>query len=497
MKQNPQTLAPNTSNPIQLPSNYLFPQFHFITITILYLFVSSIDQKYLRHRATHSKFPIPSASNTWDFTSFRDPMADLATAIINSPSLPTSPHLGTTHQNVMFLLHRRRLRKSGQVPGKFRREMMESRKEDDNSGSSRRRMIEECRSGGTQRAGFLRKWLTRPEGRPRVEGTRCSEAGSSVAMEGERMREKDHDDEYDDYESTCGSRGWASVIGRRREMEDAVTVAVGFAGEAPRVFDYFAVFDGHGGAAVAEACRDRMHMILEAEVVAAMADVEVEGGGGVDWERVMGRCFEKMDDEVADRGGEERRYGVALGSTAVVMVVGKEEVVVGNCGDSRAVLCSGGSAFRLSSDHKPDRPDELARIKVAGGRVINYNGPRVMGVLATSRSIGSDSGDHYLRPYVISRPEVNVYRRTSDDEFLILATDGLWDVMSDQEACQLVKSCLYGGNSGAPETVASGSVIGSRHRASRTAALLAQLAIAQGSNDSITVIVIELRKYED
>lgn len=92
--------------------------------------------------------------------------------------------------------------------------------------------------------------------------------------------------------------------------------------------------------------------------------------------------------------------------------------------------------------------------------MINYNGARVMGVLATSRSIGSDSGDHYLRPFVISRPEVNVYGRTSDDEFLVLATDGLWDVMSDQEACQLAKCCLYGGNSEAPETAASGTVIG-------------------------------------
>ncbi|GAB2230899.1 hypothetical protein Droror1_Dr00015196 [Drosera rotundifolia] len=215
-----------------------------------------------------------------------------------------------------------------------------------------------------------------------------------------------------------------------------------------------------------------MLVILEAEVAAAVANVEEGGGGGgVDWERGMAKCFEKMDDEVAGRGGEEMRSGGALGSTAVVVVVGKEAVVVGNWGDSRAVLCRGGSGVRLSSDHKPDRPDEFARIEAAGGLVINYDGARVMGVLATSRSIG----DHYLMPFVISRPEVNVYRRTSDDEFLILATDGLWDVLSDQEACQLAKSCLYGGNSEAPETAASGTVIGFRNRASSAAALLAQL----------------------
>jgi protein phosphatase 2C len=68
------------------------------------------------------------------------------------------------------------------------------------------------------------------------------------------------------------------------------------------------------------------------------------------------------------------------------------------------------------------------RVEKAGGQVLFWNGHRVMGVLAMSRAIG----DHGLRPYVISEPEVSVVSRTEDDEFLLLSSDGLWDVMNNQ-----------------------------------------------------------------
>ncbi|EYU37393.1 hypothetical protein MIMGU_mgv1a023042mg, partial [Erythranthe guttata] len=69
-----------------------------------------------------------------------------------------------------------------------------------------------------------------------------------------------------------------------------------------------------------------------------------------------------------------------------VVLVGEEEIVVAHCGDSRVVLSRGGVAVPISIDHKPDREDEKERIEAAGGQVINYNGWRVQGVLATSRS---------------------------------------------------------------------------------------------------------------
>ncbi|KAF9611254.1 hypothetical protein IFM89_028324, partial [Coptis chinensis] len=87
-----------------------------------------------------------------------------------------------------------------------------------------------------------------------------------------------------------------------------------------------------------------------------------------------------------------------------------------------------------------DRPDEIDRVEAAGGRVINWNGYRVLGVLATSRSIG----DQYFKPYVISVPKVSITKRTEKDEFVILARDGLYDVMSNEMACRVVRHCRNG-----------------------------------------------------
>lgn len=269
------------------------------------------------------------------------------------------------------------------------------------------------------------------------------------------------------------SHGSVSTIGCRKEMEDAVSVEIDFTMKDGEKCDFFGVYDGHGGAQVAEACRERLHRIVAEEVEKYGNDGEFE------WERVMEGCFGKMDREVAGDAAVR-----TVGSTAAVAVVVKEAIVVANCGDSRAVLGRGGEALDLSSDHKPNRPDELMRIEEAGGRVINWNGHRVLGVLATSRSIG----DEYLRPYVISKPEVTVTKRTNDDEFLILASDGLWGVMSSEIACQVVRKCFKG----QIRRVCHGNENQS-NRAAEAATLLSEIALAKGSRDNTSVIVVDLR----
>ncbi|KAJ4953289.1 hypothetical protein NE237_030121 [Protea cynaroides] len=285
----------------------------------------------------------------------------------------------------------------------------------------------------------------------------------------------------------CLSHGSASVCGRRREMEDAVTVIPGLLSGGLARYDFFGVYDGHGGSMVANECRDRLHRVLVKEIEERKA---LEGDDELDWKGVMESCFAKMDEEfqgggveVEDESASER----TIGSTAVVVLVGTEELVVANCGDSRAVLYRGGVAVPLTRDHKPDRPDEMERIEAAGGRVINWNGYRVLGVLATSRSIG----DHYLKPYVISEPEVIVSKRTEADEYLILASDGLWDVLSNEVACEVVRRCFDG------QLKKRFSKMGTRFRggcAAEAAAVLAELAMARGSKDNISVVVVELRK---
>lgn len=289
---------------------------------------------------------------------------------------------------------------------------------------------------------------------------------------------------------TCCSHGSISLIGRRREMEDAVAIYPSFFSEgSSRKYDYFGVYDGHGGSRVAHACRDFLHRL----VIQQVSEGEDYDGKSINWENVMMESFRKMDEKVNKEGAEM----ATIGSTAVVAVVGEEEFVVANCGDSRAVLSRAGVAVPLSIDHKPDRPDELDRIENSGGKVINWNGQRVSGVLATSRSIG----DMYLKPYVIPDPEVLVSQRSDEDEFLLLASDGLWDVIPNDVACDVTRRCLNGQTfrrcdqqtkSHKRDDQSSEGV--KESLAARAASFLAELAIARGSRDNISVIVVDLNR---
>ncbi|EKX31539.1 hypothetical protein GUITHDRAFT_83052 [Guillardia theta CCMP2712] len=111
--------------------------------------------------------------------------------------------------------------------------------------------------------------------------------------------------------------------------------------------------------------------------------------------------------------------------------------MVANVGDSRGVLCQDGRAVPMSDDHKPNRPDERRRIELAGGMVVTVGVARVGGILAVSRAIG----DSPLKQFVPATPEYKVIRRDPSQKFIILATDGLWDVVSNQEVTFMLLGC--------------------------------------------------------
>jgi len=285
--------------------------------------------------------------------------------------------------------------------------------------------------------------------------------------------------------------GGVSVCGRRREMEDAMTILPSFADDGR--LHFFGVYDGHGGPHAALLCRERLHRILTAELMSEPDTAVIEEA---QWQRAMVSAFSRMDDEVSglcseqDNDGEnDAKVPDTVGSTAVVAVVGLDQIVVANCGDSRAVLSRRGEAIPLSIDHKPNRADEMARIEADGGRVIFWNGYRVMGVLATSRSIG----DRYLKPYVIPEPDVTFRRRCPDDECLILATDGLWDVVSNEMACDIARRCLAGRLVRKRSDGLSAAAV-DENPAAMAAALLTKLAFSRGSSDNISVVVVDLKK---
>ncbi|XP_031121303.1 probable protein phosphatase 2C 24 [Ipomoea triloba] len=291
--------------------------------------------------------------------------------------------------------------------------------------------------------------------------------------------------------------GMASVCGRRRNMEDAVAIHPRFCRtnrENEDELHYFAVYDGHGCSHVAFMCRERLHELVREELETKEDSEE--------WKHAMERSFNRMDKEVIAWNKNLMRGSCrcelqtpecdAVGSTAVVAVITPLKIIIANCGDSRAVLCRNGKAIALSNDHKPDRPDELSRIEEAGGRVIYWDGPRVLGVLAMSRAIG----DNYLKPYVTCQPEVMVIDRTPEDECLILASDGLWDVVSNDTACSVAGTCLKGKTTTTttPWSWAEkdAGAENSDKACSDASTLLAKLALARRSSDNVSVVVVDL-----
>eukprot|EP00890_Picochlorum_soloecismus_P000290 jgi/Picsp_1/1261/NSC_04742-R1_protein phosphatase 2c len=196
----------------------------------------------------------------------------------------------------------------------------------------------------------------------------------------------------------------------------------------------------------------------------------------------LAKAFKLTDEAFAELGNEEQLS--LVGTTAVVALISSRSIYVANTGDSRAVLSRNGRAAALTDDHKAAREDETARVEAAGGQILFWNGVRVMGLLAVSRAIG----DHSLRPYVIADPELTVVNRHPGDELLVLASDGLWDVMNNQEACALAKKCLLRARQ-------KGST---RESAARVAAtVLTRAAVDRGSRDNVTVLVIDLMQDPD
>ncbi|MCO5556713.1 hypothetical protein L7F22_025776 [Adiantum nelumboides] len=326
--------------------------------------------------------------------------------------------------------------------------------------------------------------------------------------------------------AACPSHCVVSICGRSRNMEDAAIAVPSFLSMPSSIagqkhadtYHFYGVYDGHGGRQAADYCKERVHGALADEMSAA--------GNGLSsqWEACFQSCFEKLDADLCGlcpHGSDCPRKVSAngtstgtssscreplvpgsIGTTAVVAVVGPEQIVVGNCGDSRAVLCRGGHAVPLSQDHKANRPDEVARIEAAGGQVFTWEGHRVCGVLAMSRALG----DGFLKPFVSGQPEVTITARNDDDECLILASDGLWDALSIEDVCAVARKALASWRRRHRSNSEQNNVLECHHSTPPTnvtvedspaqvvAALLTKLALARYSRDNISVVVVDLKR---
>lgn len=243
-------------------------------------------------------------------------------------------------------------------------------------------------------------------------------------------------------------------------MEDASVLVPNFRGN-PAEF-LAAIYDGHYRRDAADIAAEALHCELEQALAQGRSP-----------DAAMTQAFLATDRIITDREKSATSYGRANlgGAVAVVTYIYEHTLMVGNVGDAHAVLDRNGTVERLTYAHRASDPQEAQRIRHAGGKITRRPNDlaRVRGDLAVTRALG----DTRLKEWVIAEPSIREVALRPGDQRLILGCDGLWDYVNEQSAVDLLRQ----------------RDITDAAAASKT---LMKEALWRGSNDDITVIVVNL-----
>jgi len=226
-------------------------------------------------------------------------------------------------------------------------------------------------------------------------------------------------------------------------MEDAHTALCSVEGFPS--WSFFGVYDGHAGSGISARCATSLlpsilEQLATVETPVVSADMDEESTETGPISRAIRSGFLLLDEKMRQlpevQNGQDKS-----GSTAICCLVTKKHLYFANCGDSRAVLARGGKVMLATYDHKPVNPVEKERIQKAGGTVMIQ---RVNGSLAVSRALGDyeykqNQGKGQCEQLVSPEPEITALEKSEEDEFAVLACDGVWDVMSNEEVCDFVR----------------------------------------------------------
>lgn len=272
-------------------------------------------------------------------------------------------------------------------------------------------------------------------------------------------------------ENLSADFGKYEAQGKRDEMEDVSTVMHIniFPDGTPCLF--IGVYDGHSGRSTA----DYVSRQLPKELGTSMTSITITHAA-------IENAFMNTDEKL--RVSEE---DFTSGSTANICLICPTQYICANIGDTRCVLARNKESIPLSFDHNPHLITEMERINTAGSyvRIEDHNGrkiSRVNGQLAVARAFGdfefkkSNKSNRAAKDYAVTAfPEITEIQRTRKDDFIILACDGLWDVLTNEEAVDFVYACIE-----AEET------------ALEAAKSLVFHALRKGTTDNVSCIVVFL-----
>lgn len=250
------------------------------------------------------------------------------------------------------------------------------------------------------------------------------------------------------------SCGYSSFRGRRASMEDFYDIKISKIDG--QTICLFGIFDGHGGSRAAEYLKQNLfgNLLKHPDFVK-------------NTKCAISETYQQTDKDFLESEKDTLRDDGSTASTAVLV---GNHLYVANVGDSRTIISKKGKAIALSDDHKPNRSDERKRIENAGGIIMWAGTWRVGGVLAMSRAFGN----RMLKQFVVAEPEIQEQAIDEDLELLVLASDGLWDVVPNEDAISLAES------EESPEAAAR---------------KLTETAFTRGSADNITCVVVRFHHH--
>lgn len=240
---------------------------------------------------------------------------------------------------------------------------------------------------------------------------------------------------------------------KHRVMEDKSVIIQDLNVSENIDFSFFAVFDGHGGTLCVRHVAEYLPSILREYLLkSASTDIGIFDNQEKFYSFIKEIIVQSIKDTDFSFFDESGDYSLDKGCTGVIVMIIGDRIICANVGDSRAILSRRRSPICLSKDHKPNNPAEKNRILLAGGKV---EADRVNGVLATSRSFGDFKFkvvSHYSAAFksqgngddiVTSKPEIRVHKIDwSQDEFIVIGCDGLYDNLSNQEIVEFVHDKL-------------------------------------------------------